>query len=363
MLRYREIKQELQKIIVLMSKGDKLPSRTVLSKKLDASRATIDKAVQELIDEGHLEARFGSGTYVVQRLEGVDINRKNWCLVLPNLDESIYAKLASSVTKAAQENDTNMILCNSENDAEQQKEQIQRLIAAGVDGFIIVPVVLKSVAESIGIYQSLKQSRIPFVLCNRGVEGISAPIVKMSHFYCGYIATLHLIDQGYRNIAYLSNRHYSTSIERCQGYISALQSRGIPISRKHILMLDEGEKADCGGALKKFISSGTPVDAVFCFNDSIAIDAARAVEDLGMRISHDIGIMGCGNSEELLVHSPYRISSISHKDDLGSMAAHVLQKITDNKGLEEKFEYYLIEPVVVVRDSCLGPEKKENNNG
>ena len=57
-----------------MQNGDRLPSRTTLSKRLDSSRATVDKAIRELTEEGMLESRFGSGTFVARKLEGVVSN-------------------------------------------------------------------------------------------------------------------------------------------------------------------------------------------------------------------------------------------------------------------------------------------------
>ena len=353
MLRYREIKLALKEMIGDMNNGDRLPSRTVLAKRLDSSRATIDKAIQELEDEGFLESRFGSGTYVARRLEGVEANVKNWCLIVPNITENIYAKLASSVERVAREWNTNVILCNSENSAEKQSEYIKRLIMAGIDGFIIVPVVMRSVWESVGLYQSLIQSKIPFVFCNRDVEGVSAPIVKSNDFYGGYMATNHLLDRGYENIVFLARQRYRTSVERCQGYISALQHRKVEISRKHILMLENNTVEDCYHRLTAFLKSRMPVDAVFCFNDAIACEAMRAVEDMNLRVSEDIGIIGYDNNEGLTdIKTP--LTTVAYRtEDIGRLAAQVLKKMIDKKE-KDVFAYYLVEPSIVVRESCLG---------
>lgn len=353
MLRYREIKLELKEIIAEMNNGDRLPSRTVLSKQLDSSRATIDKAVRELEEDGFLESRFGSGTYVARRLEGVVTNVRNWCLIVPNIAESIYAKMASSVEHAAQQWNINVILCNSENSAEKQSEYIKRLIMAGVDGFIIVPVVTRNVMEGIGLYQSLIQSKIPFVFCNRDVEGVPAPIVKSNDFYGGYLATLHLLNHGYKDIVYLARQRYRTSIERCQGYISAMQQSNEKIVRKRILMLDDNTPEECHDSLLKLLKSETSVDAVFCFNDSIAFEAMKAVDEMNLRVSDDIGIIGYDDNESI-ANRKIPLTTVAYQtEEVGKMAAHVLKTRMENKE-KEIFEYYLIEPSLVVRESCLG---------
>lgn len=353
MLRYIEVKQELKSRINRLNNGDQLPSRMKLCRLLDTSRATVDKAIKELEKEGYLESHIGSGTYVARRLEGVNSEVMNWCLIVPDITENIYGRMAGSIERAAREWNVNIILCNSENSSEKQSEYIKRLIMAGVDGFIIVPVVMKTVVEGIGLYQSLVQSKIPFVFCNRDVEGVYAPIIKSNDFYGGYIATLHLLDHGYRNIVFLALKRYRTSIERCQGYISAIQHRNQEIVRKRILMLDNDNIEDCHDSLLSLLKSEIPVDAVFCFNDDIAFQAIRAVEDAGLRVSDDVGIMGYGDNESLL-DMEIPLTTITHKtEDVGKLAARVFRKKMEKKE-DEIFEYYLIEPEIVVRKSCLG---------
>lgn len=355
MLRYKEIKLMLTELIAGMNNGDRLPSRTVLSKRLDSSRATIDKAIRELTEEGMLESRFGSGTYVARKLDGVAINQENWCLIVPDISEAIYAGLASGVESAAKERNANVILCNSESNAEKQAEYIERLILAGIDGFLIVPAITRNVTENISLYRSLCRSNIPFVFCNRDVEGVTAPIIKSNDFYGGYIATLHLIDQGYRNIAFLARQRYRTSVDRCQGYISALQQRGIEIDRKRILMLDHQTVEDCGAELLRLLDEGVCMDAVFCFNDSIALEVMRRLQERGVRIPEDMGILGYDNIDACqLAHPP--LTTVSYKTvDIGRMAARVLGKLLDEGG-KEGFAYYLMQPEIVVRDSCCRRE-------
>lgn len=352
MLRYKEIKHALMDYIDGMSNGDKLPSRPVLSRRLDASRATIDKAIWELTEEGILESRFGSGTYVARRLEGVKRNLRNWCMIAPDTGEAIYMKIISSVVNEARERNTNVILCNSEHNTEKQSEYIKRMLMAGIDGFIIVPVMTRNVLENVELYKNLTASQIPFVFCNRDVDGVMAPIVKSNDFYGSYMATLHLLDHGYNHIAFLARNRYRTSVDRCQGYISALQSRGVEIVRKRIILLEDSTYEDCYEKFSNLLTSDTPVDAVVCFNDLIAQEAMRAVKNAGLRISDDIGIIGY----DAIISEAYKIplTTVSYRaEDIGRMAAQVLDKMIEKKE-RDAFGYYLVEPSIVVGKTCMG---------
>lgn len=356
MLRYQEIQLALKALIDEMQSGAKLPSRTELSRRLDSSRATVDKAVRELEQEGILESRLGSGTYVARKMEGMSSIQENWCLIVPSIAENLYIKLASAVKSAVSERNANIILCDSEYRVDKQSEVIKRLIMAGVDGFMIVPAITKNAEENISLYWSLRKSKIPFVFCNRDVEGIYALIVKSNDFYGGYIATLHLIDQGYRSIAFFARQRYRTSIERCQGYVSALQHRHICVERKRILMATEDDMLDVEHSFGSLLDSDTAVDAVFCFSDSEAMEVMQLIKKRGLRVSRDIGIIGYNDSDLCADQDP-PLSSVSFKiEDIGRMAARALSKQIDGNA-PDGFSYYLMEPELVVRASCLGKQQ------
>ena len=352
-------------LIAGMQNGDRLPSRTTLSKRLDSSRATVDKAIRELTEEGMLESRFGSGTFVARKLEGVVSNAENWCLIVPDISEGIYAGLASGVESGASLRGANVILCNSESNAEKQAEYIERLILAGIDGFIIVPVVARNVLENIGLYRSLCRSQIPFVFCNRDVEGICAPIVKSNDYYGGYIATGHLLQRGYQHIAFIARQRYRTSIDRCQGYISALLQWNVPIDRQKILLMEDSPIPQTCQTLLERMDAGMAVDAVFCFNDYHALELMRQLHARGMRVPEDIAIVGYDNIDLCAAASPPLTSVVYKTYDVGKMAARVLGKLLDGKP-SDGFAYYLMQPEIVERASTAGQDEKrlrENDKG
>ena len=369
MLRYKEIKNQLLEMLPDMNPGQRLPSRPVLCKALDTTRTTLDKAIRELEEEGLLVSRKGSGTCVVGMIEGATPTVENWCVIIPSVMEDIYPGLVRGIENVAQRKNINVILCNSDNDTEKQEKYIKRLMVSGVAGFIIVPVILHSIEENARLYGSLCKSNIPFVFCNRGVEGICAPVVTSNDFYGGYIATKHLIEKGYRHIAYIAKTKCRTSMDRCQGYISALLENGMEINRRLIVMPTEiSGDVSAYAAAARLLASGEEIDAVFCFNDYVALDVCRAIREAGLRVSGDVGIIGydditaCGSCLPAL-------TSVCYKNiEIGEKAAELLWDMSHNLPPNSNFEYYLYQPSIVDRCSCLGPEadppcSKQDENG
>lgn len=355
MLRYKEIKQMLLNEISQRNPLDRLPSRLELCKKLDTTRTTLDKAIKELESEGIVFCRDGSGTYVAIP-EGYDIKKpENWGIIVPDIMEDIYAGLVRGVEDFAQRNGVNLILCNFDHDPEKQEQYIRRLMLTGVSGIILVPVLRQHSTEVANLYSVLADAKKPLVLCNMGVQGIEAPIVTSNNYYGGYLATKHLIQRGYQKIAYLSKFNYQTSIERCQGYITALMEAGRKVDRE-LIIIDAGAEEQPYGytAIKKLLKMRPDVDAVFCFNDSLVRGVYQAAQELGKRISDDLGVIGYDNAGFCTDLKPEASTMTYRNTEIGHIAADLLLKQINGEALSG-FQYYLFKPELIERESCLGP--------
>lgn len=367
MLRYREIKKALFREIAGLKPGSRLPSRPELCRSLDTTRVTLDKAIKELEQEGYLKSRNGSGTYVIGMLDSADTAAKSWGVILPNVMDEIYPGLLRGAENVAQNYGINIIICNTDNDPNKQEQYVKRLVLSGVMGIIIVPIVSNDIRENFRLYNQLAETKIPFVFCNRSVEGISVPVVTSNDFYGGYIASKYLLRQGYRHIAFISELKYKTSIDRCQGYLSALIEHEIPVNRRLLLFGQEaGVRMNGYEEMNLLLDSREEVDAVFCFNDRIAQGCYRAIQEHDLKISDDIGVIAYDNTSLCEILSP-RMSSVSYKNvEIGEKAAELLWKMNTHQSLSG-FEYYLFQPSIVVRDSCRGPgalrqERKPENS-
>lgn len=357
-MRYQEIKEQLIKTISQLEPGTRLPSRPMLCTQMDTNRTTLDRAIKELESEGVLCSRNGSGTYVIGLISGKVQTTENWGIIVPNVMDHVYPSLARGIENIACRYGINVILCNSDNDAEKQNRYIKRLLLSSVSGFIIVPVIASSAELTSHLYGTLLDSQIPFVFCHRGVEGVRVPVVKSNDFYGGYLATRHLLSRGYRNIAYIARVEYSTSVERYQGYVSALQECGLPVQRERIFLPQEDNPNGIYQFTSRLLAQDAALDAVFCFNDYVAQEVCRAVRDADKCISGEIGVIGYDNLPLDSSTSP-KITSLAFKSlEIGEQAAELLYEMIHHKESQNYLRYYLFQPTIVVRESCLGPEGK-----
>jgi DNA-binding LacI/PurR family transcriptional regulator len=361
MLRYKEIKNLLETEIAKLNSNERLPSRPELCKKLDTTRTTLDRAINELVTEGLLFSRRGDGTYVAAPGDELSVHKGNWGVIVPDVTEPTFCGIVRGVENVAQSYGINLILCNSDFHIEKQEQYLKRLSHSGVSGLIIVPVASGDIEENYRLYSQLIELKVPFVFCsNRNVEGFNASVVASNDYYGGYLATRHLVEKGYHHIAYISDQKFRTSVERCQGYITALMENKIEINHEIIVMNVMKEKNQLQPAgyetMKKILASDQIVDAVFCYSDRLIRGVYQAISEAGLIVSDDIGVVSFDNTDICEKLTPAVTSIIYKSLEIGTKAAEVLYKQINGKVLSD-FECYLFQPDLVVRDSCLGLKK------
>jgi DNA-binding LacI/PurR family transcriptional regulator len=350
-LRYMQIKDQLIRNISSLKPHDRLPSRTVLSETYQVARTTIERAISELIGEGLLYARDGSGTYVSEPINGRNSHEgreiKNWGLLIPDILHYNYPDIVRGASDVASENDINLMICNTDNSYEKQTRHIQKLIDSRVHGVMIVPAI-DGIVDFTPFYK-LKEAGIPFVLCHRMLEGIQAPRVISNNFLAGYMAAKHLIAAGRTRIAFISRPVYSASSDRYQGFVSALTEAKIPV-RKEWVVFESAFESDGEGydsALRMMQHDERP-DGIFCFNDRIAKGTYEAAAEMGLTVGSDIGIVGCDNTN-LCESLPTKLTSVKFQTfETGIQAARLLLK-----GAASDHTIVVLQPELIIRESSL----------
>ena len=119
-------------------------------------------------------------------------------LVLPDLMHSFFAEVATSVSRKLQPLGYQVVISNTEEDAQLEQRHVEVLIARKVDGVILASAQHQ---RKSAIFGTLDRSGIPYVLVDRTIPGITANYVGVKDDDLGVLATEHLLSQGCRRIA------------------------------------------------------------------------------------------------------------------------------------------------------------------
>jgi len=135
---------------------------------------------------------------------------------------------------------------------------------------------------------------LPMVMIDDQEKPANVPWVGIDNTASAYEATRHLLELGYRHIAYIQGpQHYSCAIERYHGYLQALQDAGISSDPALVFQgrFDIPSGRECALDLFSGERSTWP-DAIFAGNDQMAYGILEIAEQQGIRVPEDISLVG-----------------------------------------------------------------------
>lgn len=230
-----------------------------------------------------------------------------------------FAEVILGIEDAARACNYHILLVNTEDSCEEEREAIDTLIERQVDGLLIMP--RFGEINNNALLQTLS---LPFLLVGRRLPGLENHSVLTDEFEKAKEVTSLFLANGHRKILHLSGPPYvSSSIDRIEGYRTAFLDAGIPIDDKLIIPTDG--HADGGlQRVKELLKDALPFSALFAFNDLVAIGAMRALKEEGYQVPRDVEIIGFDD----LHISRYLHTSLSsvriHKKLLGRVAFETL---------------------------------------
>jgi LacI family transcriptional regulator len=166
----------------------------------------------------------------------------------------------------------------------------------------------------------------------------------------GFIATEHLLEQGYKRIAILAGpKNLGISNSRMDGYLNALKKYNIKRDNDLIIHCDFNQDY-AFFATQELLAMKKRPDAIFTISDRMAIGAMLAIKQKGLRMPEDIGLVGFNNEPVVSLVSP-QISSVDMSSfELGKAAAKLFIETMHNNENMNKVEE-ILKPKLFIRES------------
>ncbi|TWU56842.1 Catabolite control protein A [Rubripirellula tenax] len=200
-------------------------------------------------------------------------------------------------------------------------EVIQTVLGRKVDGLLLL-----GGDVSIGDLNNLK-ARLPLIVVGKQIAGWNDQCVYVDNAAAAYDATKHLIDFGHRDIAMICGiKHHQDAVRRYDGYVKALNDSGIELDPE--LVLDGNFSAQSGIlGVNSLLMRSKQFTAIFCANDMVAYGARLALQRQGIRVPHDVSIIGFDDQAESAYVSPPLTTVRQPGAEMGAAAAAALVKL------------------------------------
>ena len=143
-----------------------------------------------------------------------------------------------------------------------------------------------------GLLARLERAHAPCVLVGFAGRQVDLPVVLGSNRLAARAAVDHLLGLGHRRIAFIAGTSYTgQSEERQRGYEDALRAAGIAPEPAY---LRQGDFNDASGFAETgaLLALPDPPTAIFAANDAMAFGALDAVSAAGLKVPHDVSVVG-----------------------------------------------------------------------
>jgi DNA-binding LacI/PurR family transcriptional regulator len=222
------------------------------------------------------------------------------------------------------------------------------LAAQAVDGIIVI-------APQRAAVEALH--RIPDGLAAVAVEGgegaPGVPVVSVSQVQGGRLATEHLLALGHRTVYHVAGPDTWLEAEgRVVGWRTALQEAGTRVPG--LLRGDWSPRSgyEAGRALLESEGAHPDFSAVFAANDQMALGLLRAFREAGVRVPHDVSLVGFDDIPEAEFFPP-PLTTISQ--DFGEVGRRSIGLLLDHLEGGADLSNPVVPPRLVVRQSSTPP--------
>lgn len=272
-------------------------------------------------------------------------------LIVPEIDVPYFAELARLVVTTAREFGYTVVVDQTDGEPDRERELIQADRGASLfDGVILSPLSLTT-----DDLPRPDPSR-PVVLLGERISHGDYDHVVIDNVEAARAATEHLFAIGRRRLAAIGDQPYDTGETaklRTAGFVRAHHDRGLEPDPSLIVQRRTFHFSDGAEAMAQLLAHPDgPPDAVFCFNDLVAIGAMRTILSSGLRVPEDIAVIGFDDVEAGRYQTPSLSTVAPDRDAIARLAIErVVRRI---RGEDPPAQELRAGHALVARESTIG---------
>ena len=258
-----------------------------------------------------------------------------------------FHDVAQGIELAAEDSDLSLFICNSNSRPEREEMHLDRLMQQRVQGILITPVNPDSPT-----LDEVSRRGIPVVIVDRLRESGGFCSVAVDDVLGGRIAAEHLLaTRGDALVLVNGPASIPQCADRRSGARAALADRGLDPHR--LVEVEVAEMTIDAGreAGRRLADAGSLPSGVFCTNDLLAVGVIRGLADRGVRVPHDVAVVGYGDLSVAGDGMSALTSVVQPKADFGRAAMHLLLDEIRDDGTHAHAST-LFAPSLVVRESA-----------
>jgi LacI family transcriptional regulator len=323
-----------------------------------ASRALAGKArecrISEKTEQASLNAAKGLGFRPSHVARSLRTQRTNLIgLLVPDASNPFFAAIARKATVSAERHGMSILLADSHDSIDHEKDLLTHLQSRQVEGLIVCPI-----GDCSLHLKALADSRANVVMVDRWFHDVHLVTVTSENEGGSYAATDAIISKGHRQIGCLQGRPgTSTNDERLRGFRRALEANHLRANNDFVrgddFSEDSGYRSTCA-----LLDNHPEITALFALSNQNALGALRAFGERKLHVPHDISLITFDDAP----FAEYLASPLSvvrqDVEAIGTRAAELLIEQIRNNVRQEELLHRV--PVQLVLRNSIGAPRTMN---
>jgi DNA-binding LacI/PurR family transcriptional regulator len=261
-------------------------------------------------------------------------------VIAEEIGDSYSSAIISGIEQYLRKRDYFFLTVVHRHDPELLNRYSQLLSERGVEGIITVDTTVQD------------EPMLPTVAVagHKKLKGVTNII--LDHVRAAVLALNHLKNLSHERVAFMKGNPLSSDAkDRWDAICQVAAEIGMKVDPELTVQIDTDDPTPMLGYpfAKQLLARKRPFTALFAYNDISAIGAIRALQEQGLRVPHDVSVLGFDDIPGAAFQTPSLTTVQQPLNRMGEVAAQVLLE-----RIQEKKEYpseIAIEPALVVRES------------
>jgi LacI family transcriptional regulator len=240
-------------------------------------------------------------------------------VLFPNSANPYFTEVLLGIEESCFDHSYNIILGNANDDPKRELSYLNVLLSRQVDGILLIST--GAYKESLSLLDSYDT---PVVLVDRASQSTDVDEIITANKDGGLLATKHLLSLGHTRIGCITGPSTLTpSADRVAGYYEALTGAGITIG-DNLVRIGDFQHQSGYEICQQLLQLKQPPTAIFACNDLMAVGVLSAIHDAGLRVPHDISVIGYDNIPLASYTIPHLTTVAQPSRQLGRVAVEQL---------------------------------------
>jgi LacI family transcriptional regulator len=280
-------------------------------------------------------------------------------VIVCEIANSFFSQTINGIESIAYNNGYNVIIAQSRESFDREMINLQYLTSRSIDGLIIS---VSTETKDFTYLRELHEKGMPIVFFDRIVDEIETHKVIVDSYKGAYDATAHLIQNGHRHIAAVTNSAYlSITKERLGGYKAALHDHGLPVREEMIRYCHHGGMilAEVEEAVSQLLEGDEKPDAFLATSDKLTTGCLRVLKIKNYKVPDEMGLVGFSNTDLTDLLDPPLTIIKQPAFEMGELATSLLLQLIESKRPVKEFETRKLAPELIIRGSTAVQLQKE----